>query len=278
MLTVQTNTTSDGRVRLANYSIYSPTLRGDVTEGGEPGALVFDTRVHVSWWPETNFSEWVCKPRFTAYFQICVHHRPPVSFLVCVCVCVLSHWVRTAIGEVPDLPSLKCSSHWSLGLYSASVFSCSRSNECVRSWPLLGPHDTRNQMLDTLPSRGLTLNASHGHATLSLIQCHTCGRYKTSVIGRFTRAVAVSAWDVDAKRGFAFEAVPNTRRGINTDPYDMAELLVSFFSFQLLLRLSAFGVQFVFLHAFSCLPHGSPNAHDFLSHTRINSWFFVPFV
>jgi len=59
MLTVQTNTMSDGRVRLANYSIYSPTLRGDVTEGGEPGALVFDTRAHVSWWPETNFSEWV---------------------------------------------------------------------------------------------------------------------------------------------------------------------------------------------------------------------------
>jgi hypothetical protein len=40
---------------------------------------------------------------------------------VCVCVCVLSHWVHAAMDEVPDLPSLKCSSHWSLGLCPASV-------------------------------------------------------------------------------------------------------------------------------------------------------------
>jgi hypothetical protein len=33
--------------------------------------------------------------------------------------CVLSHWVHAAIVEVPDLPSPKCSSHWSLGLYLA---------------------------------------------------------------------------------------------------------------------------------------------------------------
>jgi hypothetical protein len=42
----------------------------------------------------------------------------------CVCVCVLSHWVHwvhVAIVEVPHLPSLKCSSHWSLGLYPACV-------------------------------------------------------------------------------------------------------------------------------------------------------------
>jgi hypothetical protein len=41
--------------------------------------------------------------------------------LVCVCVCVLSHWVHAAIVEVLDLPSLKWSSHWSLGLFPASV-------------------------------------------------------------------------------------------------------------------------------------------------------------
>jgi hypothetical protein len=40
---------------------------------------------------------------------------------VCVCVCALSHWVHAAMVEVPDLPSLKCSSHWSLGLFPASV-------------------------------------------------------------------------------------------------------------------------------------------------------------
>ena len=41
--------------------------------------------------------------------------------IVCVCVCVLSHWVHAAIFEVPHLLSLKCSSHWSLGLFPASV-------------------------------------------------------------------------------------------------------------------------------------------------------------
>jgi hypothetical protein len=37
-----------------------------------------------------------------------------LSYCICVCVCVcgLSHWVHAAIVEVvPDLPSLKCSSH-----------------------------------------------------------------------------------------------------------------------------------------------------------------------
>jgi hypothetical protein len=43
------------------------------------------------------------------------------SLTACVCVCVLSHWVHAGIGEVPDLPTLKCSSHWSLGLHTASV-------------------------------------------------------------------------------------------------------------------------------------------------------------
>jgi len=44
-----------------------------------------------------------------------------VCVYVYVCVCVLSHWAHAAIVEVPDLPSLKCSSHWFLGLYPASV-------------------------------------------------------------------------------------------------------------------------------------------------------------
>jgi hypothetical protein len=43
--------------------------------------------------------------------------------VVCVCVCVLSHWVHTAIGEGSDLPALKCLPHRSLGLYLASVDS-----------------------------------------------------------------------------------------------------------------------------------------------------------
>lgn len=48
----------DGRVRLANYSIYSPTQVGNVTEGREIGVLLFDPREHVSWWPSHNFSDY----------------------------------------------------------------------------------------------------------------------------------------------------------------------------------------------------------------------------
>jgi hypothetical protein len=46
-----------------------------------------------------------------------------LSTKVCVCVCVLSHWFHAAIVEVPDLPTLKFSSHWFLGLFPASVLS-----------------------------------------------------------------------------------------------------------------------------------------------------------
>ena len=49
---------------------------------------------------------------------------------------------------------------------------------------------------------------------------------KTSLVGRYTRAVAVSAWDVPAQRGFGLVAVPNARRGTQTQPPDTAELLV----------------------------------------------------
>ena len=87
----------DGKVWLANFSIYSPTDKGgNVTGGGEPGVLLFDPREYVSRWPiQGNFSE-----------------------------------------------------------------------------------------------------------------------YKTSILGRFTRAVTLAAWDVTEKIGFALTAVPNTRRGV----------------------------------------------------------------
>jgi hypothetical protein len=63
-------------------------------------------------------------------FQACV-------VCVCVCVCVLSHWVHAAMDEVPDLPSLKCSSHWSLGLCPASVQACVVVTHCTRRSTLL---------------------------------------------------------------------------------------------------------------------------------------------
>eukprot|EP01043_Picozoa_sp_COSAG02_P010638 COSAG02_NODE_378_length_23535_cov_35.310164_9_plen_1246_part_00 len=51
-------------------------------------------------------------------------------------------------------------------------------------------------------------------------------QYKTSLLGRYTRAVALAAWDADANGGFSLMTVPNTQRGIETQPYDVAELLV----------------------------------------------------
>jgi len=50
--------------------------------------------------------------------------------------------------------------------------------------------------------------------------------YKTSIVGRHTRAVVLAAWDAASESGFSLTAVPNTRRGMATLPYDMAELLV----------------------------------------------------
>ena len=97
----------DGRVRSANFSIYSPTLVGNSTTGHEPSALLFDPRDVVRWWPPHNFSE-----------------------------------------------------------------------------------------------------------------------YKSAVVGRYTRAVAIAAFDAPSGRGFSLLAVPNTRRGIETEPYDRAEVLI----------------------------------------------------
>jgi hypothetical protein len=58
--------------------------------------------------------------------------RPMRLHLRCVCVCGLSHWVHAAIVEVPDLPSLKCSSYWSIGLYPACVLVVGCSNFTMR--------------------------------------------------------------------------------------------------------------------------------------------------
>ena len=50
--------------------------------------------------------------------------------------------------------------------------------------------------------------------------------YKTSLVGRYTRAVTLTAWDQAKGAGFTMTAAPNTRRGIETEPYDTSELLV----------------------------------------------------
>jgi hypothetical protein len=51
-------------------------------------------------------------------------------------VCVLSHWFQTTMNLRSDLPAVKCSSHWSLGLYPAAV----EVRDCYRT---LAPRNTR---------------------------------------------------------------------------------------------------------------------------------------
>jgi hypothetical protein len=87
---------------------------------------------------------------------------------VCVCVCVLSHWVHAARVEVPDLPSLKCSSHWSLGLCPAYAGSWVR-----RCYP---PHFEMNLTSTQWPTptyRGRELTPQFATLTNAVRTCLT---------------------------------------------------------------------------------------------------------
>lgn len=48
----------DGRINVANLSIFVPTLEGDVTIGKEKTVQVFDPRNYTSFWPTTNFTDY----------------------------------------------------------------------------------------------------------------------------------------------------------------------------------------------------------------------------
>ena len=48
---------------------------------------------------------------------------------------------------------------------------------------------------------------------------HNFSDYKTSILGRYTRAVTLAAWDQQQQDGYAMTAVPNPQRGIETRPY-----------------------------------------------------------
>jgi hypothetical protein len=73
---------------------------------------------------------------FAFAFAFCV-----TGLCVCVCVCVLRHRVLAVIVEVLDLPSLKCSSHWSLELFPASEAPTNVVVRCICALSL----DTRNR-------------------------------------------------------------------------------------------------------------------------------------
>jgi hypothetical protein len=49
---------------------------------------------------------------------------------------------------------------------------------------------------------------------------------KSAMLGRFSRAVTVGVFDAALRKGFSLLATPNPQRGIMTQPYDRAELLV----------------------------------------------------
>ena len=51
--------------------------------------------------------------------------------------------------------------------------------------------------------------------------------YKSAFVGRHSRALSVTAYDVATGHGFSFLAVPNTRRGIETNPYSKVHSISS---------------------------------------------------
>jgi hypothetical protein len=73
---------------------------------------------------DVAFRTLLCRHSVAMLLASSLQQLARVAYVLPSCVaflCVLSHWVHAAIVEVPDLPSLKCSSYWSLGLYPASV-------------------------------------------------------------------------------------------------------------------------------------------------------------
>jgi hypothetical protein len=81
--------------------------------------------------PASRASRLHCVTNVYQHRRYCKHYallRPLASIYDC-CLCLrlrlrfesLGLRGRIAVAEVADLPSLKCSSHWSLGLYPASV-------------------------------------------------------------------------------------------------------------------------------------------------------------
>eukprot|EP01050_Picozoa_sp_SAG11_P011363 SAG11_NODE_1199_length_5539_cov_3.617647_1_plen_740_part_00 len=58
---------NDGRIKCANFSIFTATEHGNETAGSEPGRLLFDPRDHLSWWPATNHSD--CKTALLGRFS-----------------------------------------------------------------------------------------------------------------------------------------------------------------------------------------------------------------
>jgi hypothetical protein len=80
----------------------------------------------------------------------------------CGCGCVLSHWIHAAIVEVPNLPSLKCSSHWSLGLYPAS-----ETQVGVDSFLLAHTHPAHHDIENNTSSKYLCQHRHRHSPTLS---------------------------------------------------------------------------------------------------------------
>jgi hypothetical protein len=111
----------------------------------------------------------------------------------------LSHWVHTAIGEGPDLPALTCSSHWSLGLYLATVDSlrairCDFETKCMWSTPAhvhpshahtaggAAPVSTSSESVST--TNGVTRRRHDSRVTAAAATLSTCIDRLESVLER----------------------------------------------------------------------------------------------
>ena len=57
---------------------------------------------------------------------------------------------------------------------------------------------------------------------------HNHSDFKSSLLGRFSRAVAIANYDVASQKGFTLMATPDVKSGVRTNPYDPAVLLACF--------------------------------------------------
>ena len=90
-------------------------------DGPVNGTMMWSHGVTMSRYIGLNFD---CKNIASTALQhlsetLSVTHAHSTFICVCVCICVLRDWFYAAIVEVPDPPSLKWQSHWSLALYPA---------------------------------------------------------------------------------------------------------------------------------------------------------------
>jgi hypothetical protein len=76
-------------------------------------------RAAVIYMHNSSLSDLLCLQ--VGMYSWCCSSSSEFAFAFAFAFAFLSHWVHAAIGEGSNLSALKCSSHWFLGSYLASI-------------------------------------------------------------------------------------------------------------------------------------------------------------